>query len=269
MAIITVSRGSFSGGKILAECLAGNLGYRCIDRDVIVEKAAAYGVNQAELRDALQKAPSFWDRFKHKKYVYLTLIQAALTEEVREGKAVYHGNAGHLLLRGVNHVLRTRIVAPLDFRINMVQDRLKIARNEALAYINRMDGDRQKWTHYLYGVDWGDPSLYDVVLNLESLDIKEACEIIATVARQRCFEETPESQAAMDDLSLASRIRANLVMDPATADLEVEVSARSGAVAVTGHLGNQDARREVERVAWKVPGVTDLNLEGLVPGRGV
>jgi len=39
MAVITISRGSFSGGKMLAECLAEKLGYRCIDRDVIVEKA--------------------------------------------------------------------------------------------------------------------------------------------------------------------------------------------------------------------------------------
>ena len=124
MAVITISRGSFSGGKMLAECLADTLGYRCIDRDVIVEKAAAYGVTQEELRDTLDKPPSFLDRFKHRKYIYLTLIQAALMEEaVRRGNAIYHGNAGHFLLRGVTHVLKTRIIAPMEFRQAMVQDR--------------------------------------------------------------------------------------------------------------------------------------------------
>ncbi len=39
MSIVTISRGSFSSGEALAECLAGKLGYRCVDRDVIVEKA--------------------------------------------------------------------------------------------------------------------------------------------------------------------------------------------------------------------------------------
>jgi cytidylate kinase len=269
MAIITISRGSFSGGKILAECIAETLGYRCIDRDVIVEKAAAYGVSQQDLRDALQKAPTFWDRFGHKKYVYLTLFQAALTEEARPGKAVYHGNAGHLLLRGVSHVLRARIVAPLEFRTSMVQDRLKLSRAEALAYIQKMDSDRRKWTQYLYGVDWGDPNLYDVVLNLEAIDIKEACDILAAMARIKCFEETPDSARAMEDLALASRIRANLVMDPATSALEVEVVAQKGQVTIKGTIGTLASRREVERVAWKVPGVTGLNLDELLPSRGV
>jgi len=74
MAVITISRGSFTGGKMLAQCLADNLGYRCVDRDVIVEKAAAYGVPQEELQNVLTRLLTFWERFGHKKYMYLTLI---------------------------------------------------------------------------------------------------------------------------------------------------------------------------------------------------
>ena len=176
MAVITISRGSFSGGKMLAECLAKALDYRCVDRDVIVEKAAVYGVPQDQLKDALDKPPSFWDRFKHTKYVYLTLIQAALAEEVQYGKAVYHGNAGHLLLRGISHVLRVRIIAPMPFRLKMIEERLNLGPSEALGYIEKMDHDRRKWTQYLYGVEWDSPTLYDIVLNLEVLDIPSGCE---------------------------------------------------------------------------------------------
>ncbi len=264
MAVITISRGSFSGGKILAECLADSLSYRCVDRDVIVERAAAYGATQEELRNALTNPPGFWDRFNHKKYVYLTLIQAALTEEVRGGKAIYHGNAGHLLLRGVSHVLRTRIIAPFEHRVAMVQDRLKMTREESVAYIQKMDQDRKKWTHYLYGVDWGEPSLYDIVLNLEYMDIKEACDIIASVARQKVFEETEDSVAAMEDLALASRIRANLVTHSSTSTLEVDVEAHAGAVTIRGKLANREQVKEVQEVVWKIQGVTSVSLEGLV-----
>ena len=143
MSVITISRGSFSGGKTLAECLAETLGFRCVDRDTIVERAAAFGVSQEELMDALLKPPTFLDRFRHKKYIYLTLIQAALAEEVRTGKAVYHGNAGHLLLKGGPHVLRVRVIAPLEFRIPMAQERLKLSRSETITYI-REGGPGQK-----------------------------------------------------------------------------------------------------------------------------
>ena len=85
MSVITVSRGSFSGGKTLAECLAQKLGYRCIGREAIVERAAASGVSHEELLDALLKPPGFLERFQHKRYQYLTLFQAALAEEVITG----------------------------------------------------------------------------------------------------------------------------------------------------------------------------------------
>jgi cytidylate kinase len=265
MSVITISRGSFSGGKMLAECLARRLGYRCIDRDVIVERAAASGVSQEKLRDALQKPPGFLDRFQHNKYIYLALIQAALAEEVRTGKAIYHGLAGHLLLRGGQPILRTRIIAPMEFRINTVRERLKLSRSEAIAHIERMDEDRRKWTRFLYGVDWGDPALYDLVLNLEHIDLEEACRIIASIVIERCFEFTPESQQLMNDLALASRVRADLALNPSTSDLEVEVTALEGAVSIEGKLADIRRLKEVEQVAKAVPGVTALNLDKLAP----
>jgi hypothetical protein len=247
----------------MAECLAAKLGYRCIDRDVIVEKAAACGVAQEELRAALTKPPTFLDRFQHKKYIYLTLIQAALAEEIRGGKAVYHGNAGHLLLRGGRHICRTRIIAPLELRVAMARERLKLARDEAIAYIQKADHDRRKWTQFLYGVDWGDPSLYDVVINLECLCIDGACDIIATVARQKCFEFTADTRAAFDDLALASRVMANLAIDPGTSNLEVEATAQGGSVAIKGKLLGVHQLDEVLRVARQTSGVTKVDTEGL------
>jgi len=263
MSVITISRGSFSGGKMLAECLAKSLGYRCLDRDVIVERAAANGVSQEELRDALQKPPSFLDRFQHKKYLYLVLIQAALAAEVRTGKAVYHGNAGHLLLKGGPHILRVRIIAPVEFRVKMAQDRLRFTRAEALDHIAKMDQDRRKWTQYLYGVDWGDPSNYDVVLNLEHMTIPEACSAVTTLARQRCFEFTTCCQKAMDDLALASRVRAELALDDATSHLEFEVEAKDGTVRIHGAVTNTREITDVQRIATAVPGVVTLNLDEL------
>jgi len=262
VSIITISRGSFSGGKTLAECLAQKLEYRCIDRDVIVERAAAHGVSHEELRAALDKPPGFLDRFSHKKYLYLTLIQAALTEEVKDGRAVYHGNAGHLLLRGGGPVFRVRIIAPMEFRIQMCIDRLKFTRAEAINYIQTMDNDRRRWTQYLYGVDWGNPSLYDVVLNLENIPIDDACETVSgMVRRQSCFEYGPECRQSMEDLALASRVKAAVALNSATAHIEVDVRAEHGHVRFKGRIPNVEVVEEVRRVATRVPGVADVSLD--------
>jgi cytidylate kinase len=269
MSVITISRGSFSGGKALAECLACDIGYRCVDREAIVERAAASGVSQEELLDALLKPPGFLERFKHKRYQYLTLFQAALAEEVKTGKVVYHGNAGHLLLRGANAVLRVRIIAPIEKRLAMLQDRLKMSPSEALSYIHKVDRDRKNWTQFLYGVNWEDPALYDLVLNLEGYEIEEACDIVATAARkQKCFDFTGECRAQMEDLALASRVRADLAINPPTSHLEFEVTAHRGVVSISGKVADPDELEEVKRVASAVPGVASLNLDGLaLPSR--
>jgi cytidylate kinase len=265
MAIVTISRGSFSGGVMLAESLAARLGYRSIGRDTIVEQAARSGVSEEELNDALLKPPGFLERFRHKRYLYLTLLQAALAEEASAGKVVYHGNAGHLLLKGGGPVLRTRVIAPMEFRIPMAMARLKCSRSEAVSYIERVDSQRQKWTHYLYGVDWGDPSLYDIVINLERAGIQQACEVIANMARQRCFEVTPKCQEWLDGLALAGRVKARLALDPATSHLEFEVDAVGGRVAVSGGPARPGELAEIRRVGSSVPGVAELDLDRLTP----
>ena len=263
MPIITISRGSFSGGKMLAESLAKRLGYRCIDRDQIIQKAAAWGVSQNDLRTAIERPPSFLGQSHHTKYLYLAFIQAALTEEVRTGNAIYHGLAGHLLLGKGPHVLRTRIIAPMEFRIARLQDRLHCNRQEAITYIEKMDDDRRKWTRFLYGVDWRDASLYDIVLNLEQMSLEEACDVICAAAQLKYFEFTPESQRTMNDLAVASRIKANLAMNPATSNLELEVVAHGGSVSIKGDIVGPSQVKKIGSIVQTAPGVTEVYLEQL------
>ena len=267
MPIITISRGSFSGGKMLAEALAKRLGYRSIDREQIIQKAAAWGVSQDDLRTAIEKPPTFMGQSQHTKYIYLAFIQAALTEEVRTGNAIYHGLAGHLLLGNGPHILRTRIIAPMEFRIGKLRDRLqgnrKGNRKEAISYIEKTDEDRRKWTQFLYGVDWRDPSLYDLVLNLEQMNLEEACDVIYAVSRLKCFASTPETQRALDDLAKASRVKASLAMNPATSDLQVEVVVHDGSVSVKGHIVSPVQVKKIGSIVRAVPGVSEVHLEEL------
>ena len=95
------------------------------------------------------------------------------------------------------------------------------------------------------------------------MSICEACEAIATLARQRCFEFTACCQAAMNDLTLASQVRAALALDAATSHLEVDIRARDGALSIRGGVSNTREVTEVQRIASEVPGVVSLNLDEL------
>jgi len=129
--IITISRGSFSGGRVVAECVAEKLGYRLVSREVLSAAAARYGIAEEKLTRALERAPGLWERLGHERRLYLTYIQAALCEALQADDVVYHGHAGHLLLRGISHVLRVRLIAPLAYRIGAAMDQLRCGQEAA------------------------------------------------------------------------------------------------------------------------------------------
>jgi cytidylate kinase len=265
MSVVTISRGTMSGGKAIAEKLAEVLEYRCVDRDEIVKKASTSGVSEDELRDALTKAPTFLDRFQHKKYIYLALIQSALVEEVRMGKVVYHGNAGHLLLHGAGPILRVRIIAPMEFRIAMAEEHLNLDRNRAISYIEKMDEARRKWAQFLYGVDWADPSLYQLVVNLDGMDVNEVTNGVGQFIRaQTCFRFDDCCQAMMDDLAVASQVKVDLALDEITSHLEFEVTSKDGVVTLRGKVNDVKLVGHIREVASKATGVKEVLLDQLL-----
>ena len=108
MAIITISRGSHSRGKEIAEKVARELGYECVAREALLEASKEFDIPEAKLIRAVHDAPSIFDRLAHGKEKYIAYIQDALVHRVQKGNMVYHGLAGHFLLRGISHVLKVQ-----------------------------------------------------------------------------------------------------------------------------------------------------------------
>ena len=94
MAIIAISRGTFSGGEALARRLAERLGYQCISREVILQAAWGYGVPAEELTAAMEKPPWLWERLFGERAAYLTFVRAALCEHARGARSSITDSSG-------------------------------------------------------------------------------------------------------------------------------------------------------------------------------
>lgn len=261
MSIITISRGTYSGGRTLAECLAKRLGYQCVSREVILDAAKAYGIPSQKLTEAMEKPPSFWQQLTGERVDYLYYVRAALCERALEGNLVYHGHAGHLLLSGVSHVIRVRVIADMEHRIKAAMRDQKLDRNGAIAYIKKVDQERVRWTRFLYGVEWTDPTLYDLVLNLAHISIQTACDILSFMTELHDFKPTPESLQAMDNLVLSSRVWSALARDPRTKASDLRVVANSGVVTISGTTGSAAVVEAIPIVASQVEGVREVSCE--------
>lgn len=213
MAVITISRGSYSKGKEVAEKVAERLGYRCLSREVILDASEHYHIPEIKMIKAIHDAPSILERFGRDKACFVSYYQSALAQDVQKDNVVYHGLAGHLLLKGVPHVLKVRIIADLDERVRNEMAREGIPKREALSLILKDDQERRKWTQNLYGVDPWDSSLYDLVLHIHKLNIIDAVDFICHATNLPQFRTTKESQQKMDDLTLASQVKAALISD--------------------------------------------------------
>ena len=264
MAIITISRGSFSGGKMLAEEIGKALNYRVVSREVLVSGAKNYGVSKDKLAEALETPPKFWDRFKHERRLYLSIIQAALCDEVIGNRVVYHGHAGHLLLKGLFPVIKVRVIAPVEYRLNLLMKTRSMKENEALRYIQKKDEERIRWTKFLYGVDWYDLDLYDIMINLENVEMDCAVDILMKLAGKKDGKMNEEHWQQLNDHCLNSHVRAALALNEATAAAEIDVSVKNGVVYLSGTVANEILVEKIIAQAQEVPGVKEINRDQFV-----
>ena len=262
MSIITISRGSYSGGKAVAEQLGERLGCPVFSREQLLLQAASdYGISERELADSLNQPPPFWQQVLGKRLGYVKCVTAVLLEHALQGSLVYHGNVGHLLLTGVTPVLRIRVIAGMEQRIRAAMAQAKRTRPEAVMHIQRVDGERSKWAQVLYGVNWDDPGQYDAILNLERMSVAGACETILRMSGLEDFKPTPASRKSLEDLSLSCRVWAALAKDPLIRNAGFEVTANDGEVVITGNVGSSIAMETVAATAQQVAGVKKLRSE--------
>ena len=69
--------------------------------------------------------------------------------------------AGHFFVKDISHVLKIRLIADPEDRIQTEMALNKISRSEALVQLKKNDHERREWSLRLYGVDTCDPGLYD------------------------------------------------------------------------------------------------------------
>jgi cytidylate kinase len=258
MQLICISRGSFSVGKAFAESLAAKLGSACLGREDLLDLAARSGVAAGKLEMACLKSRNLDEKMLLEREHYQAFTTALLCERALAGPLVYHGRTGHLLLQGVPHVLRIRVVADLETRIKSVEERLGIDRAKAKKYIEQVDEDRRKWVKTFYNIDWDQSASYDFIVNLEHANVGNVASAFCGVAQLPDFREIPSSRRMLEDLLLAGRCRTALAKDDRTYHARFRVRAERGTVSVT-YLPRHAALAEtISRILEQVPGVENI-----------
>ena len=258
MSVITISRGTFSGGKELAECVAGKLGYQCVSQEILQEAAREYGISMDRLTHALASKPGFIENVNRERARYLTFITAELLKYAKDGDLVYHGMAGHLLLHDVPGIMRVRVIADMEYRIKAAMERHRFSRHQAIQFIKKADARRIKWTKILYNADWLDIKLYDLLINLEHQSMDAACGVACAAAASPEFEDTPEILKNRHDLWVAADVKSHIMAEAGIQNGKLDVTADGSTITLSGKIGSVVDREKARSIACHVPGVTQV-----------
>ena len=97
----------------------------------------------------------------------------------RMGHSVIVGRGGHVLTRSMPGGFHARLVAPLEWRVQHLQNTRGMGEKDAAAYIKEADNGRRSYVEDHFDSDWDDPLQYDCVINTGLMSFDKAAALIA------------------------------------------------------------------------------------------
>lgn len=255
MPVIALTQEMGSLAKDVALRLAEVGGLAVVRNEVVDNIAGRMQVPASLIRRVREGKAGLVERLStDKEQVALFSAEEVFAQAVR-GNVVLRGWGATCLLRPVRHVVRVRITRPFDQRVAWVMDHLGTDdRDAAESEVRRSDQSHASRMNAQFGVTWGDPLLYDMVLNTARVSVDSCVDQILALAKRAEFQETAESRAVLEGLALSARVRAALKANETTSDVDVQIESRDGRVTLSGIVVSEKERDETERVATAVAG---------------
>lgn len=256
MPVIALTQEMGSLAKDVSMRLAEVAGLDVMRNEVVDNVAERMQVAPSLIRRLREGKAGLVERLKTDRQQVALYSAEEVFAQAERGNVVLRGWGATCLLRPVQHVLRVRVTRPLALRVEWLMDSLGTDdRDAAEAEVRRSDAAHAARMNAQFGVTWGDPLLYDLVLNTERISVDSCVAQIRQLAAQPEFQETEASRAMLRRLALRARVRAALKANPSTRDVDIQIDTSNGDTVLTGIVVNEQEKAEAGRVAAAVPGV--------------
>ncbi|HOQ24862.1 MAG TPA: cytidylate kinase-like family protein [Bacillota bacterium] len=170
--IITIAREYGSGGRVIGQQVAEELGIAFYDKKLITLAAKESGFAEDIIERVEQKKElSFFYN------LYLTGQEMSLSEQVflaecnvirkiaEEHSCVILGRCADYVLQEQKNCLRVFIHAPLALRAKWVREQYKVNRPDLEDYIRKQDKNRAAYYNYFTHNKWGESRNYHLCLD--------------------------------------------------------------------------------------------------------
>jgi cytidylate kinase len=260
MAVIALTQGMGSLAQDIAEQLADDLGLATLQHEVADRVADRMHVSKSLIGRLRAGNAGPIERLRADRESIAVYTAQEVLDTAARGDVVLRGWGATCLLRPVSHVPCVRIMRPFEQRVQWLMaeldtDDIVLAEAE----IKRSDHANATRMHEQFGVNWGDPVLFDLVLNTDRLSVDTCVQQLKALLARPEFAQTDASRRQLHGMALSAHVRAALRASEATHEVDVSISSVDGTVTLEGIVLSDAERSAAESVAVAVPGVSTLD----------
>jgi cytidylate kinase len=190
--VITVAMEPGSGGSIIAEKIADQLGFDYFHRDIVQQisktaKIRSTVVNSLE-KERLSGVKDFISSLMEDQYIhpdtYLKHLLVVISTIGKHGRAVIVGRGANFILPAED-IFAVRVICPLEKRIREVALAHRVTTEEAKRRVIRRESRRKAFVRHSFNADISNPIHYDLTINTGKMSIESAVEAVigAVMAR--------------------------------------------------------------------------------------
>lgn len=191
MAVITISREPGTFGEEVAARVAGKLGFLLVDKARLSELWGEADLDDGRLAHVDETLPGGDRAMDPETEACLKLLPELIGHLAEDHDLVVVGRGGQCLFRDRPGTLHVRIVAARHFRVRQLRKHEGWTVRETRRRIRAVEKQRSEYLRFLYQRNWSDPSLYDLVLNMERLAVAQAVNLISTAFDELRLQEVP------------------------------------------------------------------------------
>ncbi len=260
MPVIALTQGMGSLAQDIAEQLAQELNLTTLQHEVSERVANKLHVSKSLINRLRAGKAGTIERLKADREGMAIYSAEEVLDTAARGNVVLRGWGATALLRSVSHVPCVRILRPLPKRVEWLMKALDTDDAElAESEIRRSDESNAGRMHEQFGVNWGDPVLFDLVLNTERLSVDTCVQQIKALLARPEFAETEASLALLRSMALHAHVRAALRAHEATREVNILIEGAGDQIVLRGIVVDAGERDAAAKVAAGVPGVAAVD----------
>ena len=209
MAVITISREPGTFGEEIAARLAGKLGFMLVDRTRLVEFWSEVDPDAASFKNVDEWIPLDDLDIDSESEATVRLLPELIVQLAEEHDLVVIGRGAQGLFRNCPGTLHVKIVAPRQFRVRNIQASEEMPSREARRWTRDLENQRARYLRFLYDLNWADPNLYDLTLQMNRLSIDQALNLIYCAVGEMQIQQIQRNQIIENIVSETDEDREN------------------------------------------------------------